>query len=115
MKQVFPVLLSFSNSLACDRTKCVSLNDEPCMIRPTFIDLNPAEFKYYSFMIILDKCSINFTVLSPKIFAPKETKEINVKVFKMITHRNEAAAITKHFSCDCKFKFNSTLCNSNQK
>ena len=31
-------LLSFSESLA---TKCVSLNNEPCMARPTLIDLNP--------------------------------------------------------------------------
>ena len=44
IKQVFIVLLSFSKSLAI---KCVSLNNEPCMIRPTLIDLNPAELKYY--------------------------------------------------------------------
>ena len=42
MKQVFIVLLSFSSSLA---TKCLSFNDEPCMVRATFIDLNPAELK----------------------------------------------------------------------
>ena len=38
IKQVFIVLLSFSEHLT---TKCVSLNDEPCMIKPTVIDLNP--------------------------------------------------------------------------
>ena len=27
--------------LAHDGTKSVSLNDEPCMVRPTTIDLNP--------------------------------------------------------------------------
>ena len=41
---MFNVLLSFSNSLT---KNCVSLNDEPCMIRSTIIDLNPVEFKYY--------------------------------------------------------------------
>ena len=35
-------LLSFSEFLA---TKCVSLNNEPCMIRPFLIDLNPVELK----------------------------------------------------------------------
>ena len=54
IKQVFVVLLSVSSSLAA---KCVSLNDEPCMIRPTLIDLNPADLKYYPFMISLDKRS----------------------------------------------------------
>ena len=53
IKQVFIVLLSFSESLA---TKCVSLNDEPCMIRPTLINFNPVELKYYPFRISLDKC-----------------------------------------------------------
>ena len=36
-KQVFIVLLSF--------------NDEPCFVRPTLIDVNPIEVKYYPFMI----------------------------------------------------------------
>ena len=53
-KQVFITLLTFSRSLA---TKCVSLNNESCMIRPFLIDLNPVELKYYPFMISLDKCS----------------------------------------------------------
>ena len=57
IKQMFIVLLSFSESLACDLTKCLSLNDEPCMVRPILIDLNPIELQYYPFMISLDKCS----------------------------------------------------------
>ena len=66
IKQVFIVLLSFSSSLAHDQTKCLSLDDEPCMIRTTLIDLNPAELKYYPFMISLDKCTGSCNVLSPK-------------------------------------------------
>ena len=40
-----------------EATKCVSLNNEPCMIRPTVIDLNPNELSYYLFMISLDECN----------------------------------------------------------
>ena len=54
IKQVFVALLSFSRSLT---TKCVSLNNEPCMIRPFLIDLNPVELKYYPFVINIGKCS----------------------------------------------------------
>ena len=32
------------------------LNNKPCMVRPTLIDLNPFELKYYPFTVILDKC-----------------------------------------------------------
>ena len=70
IKQVFIVLLSFSSSLA---TKCVSLNDEPCIVRPTLIDLNP-ESKYYPFMISLDKCNGRCNVLSPNYVLQKQQK-----------------------------------------
>ena len=57
IKQVFIAVLNFSGPLA---TKYVSLNKEPCMIRPTLIDLNPSELKYYQLMVSLDKCSWSF-------------------------------------------------------
>ena len=75
IKQVFIVLLSFSVSLA---TKCMFLNDEPCIVRPTLIDMNPVELKYYPFMISINKSSGSCNVLSPKICVAKETKDINV-------------------------------------
>ena len=33
----------------------------------------------------------------------------------MITNKDEVKAMTEHISRDCKCKFNSTICNSNQK
>ena len=40
---MFIALLSFIEYLA---TKCVPLNNDPCLIRPTLIDLNPVEINY---------------------------------------------------------------------
>ena len=110
------MLLSFCGSLArvakvSDRTKCLFLNDEPCMVRPTLIDRNLVELKYYSFMISLNKCN----VLSPKVSVPKETKYINVKALNMKTNKNEVRSMREHISCNCKCKFNSAICNSNEK
>ena len=42
-------------------------------------------------------------------------QDINVKVFNVITNKNEANTMTKYISCDCNYKLNSTTCNSNQK
>ena len=39
------------------------------------------------------------------MFVSKETKDITVKVFKMITNENEAKAIAKHISYNSKCKF----------
>ena len=108
MSSLFIVLLSFSSSL---ETKCLFLNDEICLVRPTVIDLNPVESKYYPIMITLNKCTGSCKVLSPKICVPKETKDMNVKAFNMIANKYEAKIIAKHISCNFKCKFNSTTCN----
>ena len=81
-------------SLACDQTKCLLLNDEPCMVRPTHIDLNPVELKYYPFMSSLNKCTGSCSVLSPKICVLKKTKDIAFKAFDMIKIKNEAKTLT---------------------
>ena len=91
------------------------LNDKPCIVRPTIIDMNPVEFKYYPFMISLNKCTGSCNILSSKICVPKETKHINIKAFNMITNKDEAKTMTEHILCDCKCKFNGTKCNSKQK
>ena len=67
-------------------------------------------------MISLEKCSGSYNgIRSPKIFVPKEKNNINVKAVNLITNKNEAQAMKRYISYDCKCKFNSTICNSNQK
>ena len=93
---MFIALLSFSSSLG---TKWVSLGNEPWIVRPTFINLNPIKLNYYLFMISLDKCNKSCDAvdnLFTKICVPSKTKDINVKVFDMITRISEAKTMVKH-------------------
>ena len=74
IKQAFLVLLSFNGSLA---TKCVSLNNKPCITRPVLINLNSLELNYYLFMISLVKCNEICNVaddLSTKIYVSSKKK-----------------------------------------
>ena len=98
---LFIALLSFSKSLACDRARCLFLNDKSCMVRPTPIDMNLVELKYYLFLISLNECTGSCNVLSPKICVPKEAKDINVKALNMITTKDKAKAMAEHILCDC--------------
>ena len=93
----------------------MSLNDESCTVRPSLVDLNPGELKYYPFKISLGKCNGSCNVLSSKISVARKTKEINVKVFNTITNKNEAKTMAEHVSWDYKSKFSSITYNSNQK
>ena len=89
IKQVFIALLSFSGSLAgianvSNLTTCISLNNQPCMTRPTLIDLNRDEYNQrwycYTFMTNLDRChgSCNsFNDSYVRMHVPNETKNKN--------------------------------------
>ena len=67
--------------------------------------MNVAEVKYYQFMISVNKYTENYSVLSPKICVPKETKDI--------TNKDEAKTRAEYLSCVCKCKLSSTTGNSN--
>ena len=54
MKEVLITLLGFGGSLA---KKCVSLNNQLCLTRPTLTDVSPKEFPYYPYFVRVDKCS----------------------------------------------------------
>ena len=45
----------------------------------------------------------------------KKQKKILVKLFNMITNNNKVKTMVEYISCDSKYKFNSTTCNSNKK
>ena len=66
------IALLISSARVTDLTKCLFLNDEPCMVRPTIIDMNPVELKFYPFMVSLNKCTGSCNVLSPKIHVQKK-------------------------------------------
>ena len=43
-----------------------------------------------------------------------KTEDLNLRVFSMIAGINESKTLTKHISWECKCKFDTRKCNSNQ-
>ena len=84
---MFITLLSVNGSLAhmakfSNRTKWISLNNQPCMTRAMFINLNPDKHNqglpHYPCMVSLDRYNESYNtlnVLSRKIFVPKKLKK----------------------------------------
>ena len=46
---------------------------------------------------------------------PSKTEDLNWSVFNVITGINELKTLTKHISCECKYKFDGRKCNSDRK
>ena len=80
-------------------TKCVFLNNQPCLTGLTLIDLNSSKLSFYLFVVSLDKSCNTVDDLSDRIYLPIKTKNLNVKVFNFATGFNQK--LVKHISCDC--------------
>ena len=74
---VFRFIVSSSSlERVAELTNCLFLNGEPCMVRPTIIDMNPVELKYYPFMISLNKCSGSCNVISKNMCSERNKSQI---------------------------------------
>ena len=95
--QVFISLLYFNKSLSSidnppDQVKCISLNNQQCMVQLTLVNLHPNKYneglRYFLFDINLDRCMESCNSL--KVCVPKKTEHLNLSVFNMIRGINES-------------------------
>ena len=98
IKKPFLVLLRFSRSLA---SKCISLNNE------SIIHIWLVQVVVMEVEILL--------IYQVEYDLSNKAKDINSKVFNMITRINESKTLKKHISCHCKCKFDDRKCNLSQK
>ena len=69
-------------------------------------------------MAKLNRCVGNCNTLnelSNKVCVTNKTEDLNLSMFNMIKEINESKTLVKYVSCECKCKFESRKCNSNQK
>ena len=95
--QVFISLLYFNKSLSSidnppDQVKCISLNNQQCMVQLTLVNLHPNKYneglRYFLFDINLDRCMESCNSL--KVCVPNKIEHLNLSVFNMIRGINES-------------------------
>ena len=86
------ITLFCSNLLNINSLKCVSMNNQECKIRSETINVNTNEPIFYPYSITINKCkgSCN-TINNPyaKLCVPDTIKNINAKVFNLMSRTNE--------------------------
>ena len=107
--------ISFLNMVKVKSLKCVSVVNQKCMSRPKIININSNEPIFYPCSIKVNKCSGSCNNINnpfAKLCVPDITKNINVKVFNIMTRINETRQIVWHETCKCICKLTSAVCNS---
>ena len=108
------ILSGFTNAVPLS---CISMNNQERKTRPQVINANVINF--FPFIIKTSKCSdsCNNTNYYPyaKICVPDVVKDLNVKVFNLISKTNATRFIEWHETCKCACKFGVNVCNNKQR
>ena len=98
--------------------KCISMNNQECKARTKIINVNSNKPIFYSFSIKTSKCSGNYNNINDpyaKICVPDVVKNLNVKVFNLMSRTNETRHIKWHETCKCICRLDAIVCNNKQR
>ena len=104
-KKVFFVGLTILSSFtSVNSLSCISISNQSCKAIPEIINVNSNNPVFYPFSIETSKYSgncNNITDPHAKIFVPYIVKDLNVKVFNIMSRTNETRRINWHETCKC--------------
>ena len=107
------ILSNFTNAL-----DCISMKNRECKVRPEIISINSNNPIFYPFSVKINKCSGNSNTINDpyaKICVPDVIKNLNLKVFNLLTRINETRSIKWHESCKCIRRLDKIICNDGIK
>ena len=117
-KCLFVGSLFVSNLVSTTALSFVSMSNQACKVRPGIININSNNLVFYPFSIKTNKCSSNcnnVNDLHVKICVPGVVKDLNVKVFNLMSRTNETRHIKWHETCRCKCRLDAMACNNKQR
>ena len=88
-----------------------------CKVRPEIINVNSDESVFYPFSIKTSKCSGSYNNINDpyaKMCVSDVAKNLNFKVFNLMSRTNETRHIEQHETCKCKCRLDASLCNNKQ-
>ena len=98
--------------------KRISMNNQRCKIRPETININRNEPLFYPYSIKINKCSGSCNNINDpysKLRIPDVVKNMNVKVFNLMSRTNETRHRKWHETCKCKFRLDASVCSNKKK
>ena len=97
IKKIFYIGSLFLSSLVSTTSlNCISMKNQECKVRQEIINVNSNEPVFYSFSIKTSECSGSSNNINDpyaKICVPDVIKDLNVKVFNLMSRTNETRHI----------------------
>ena len=94
------------------------MSSQPCKARPEIVNVNNDNPTFYPFSVKTSQCSGNCNNINDryaKICVPDVIKDLNVKVFNLMSRTNETRHIKWHETCKCECRLDAIVCNDKQR
>ena len=94
------------------------MNNQACKARLEIINVNNNNPAFYPFSIKTSKCSGDCNNINDpyaEICVPDVAKDLNVKVFNLMSRTNETKNIKWHETCKCECRLDAIACNHKQR
>ena len=98
--------------------KCVLMNNQEWNVRLQIVNVNNGEPAFFPFSVKTSKCSGSCNNIKnpyPKMCVPHVVKNVNVKMFNLMSRTNETRRREWHETCKCKCRLNASVCNNKQR
>ena len=118
IKKVFFIRLTIlSDFINASSLSCISMKNQECKTRPQVVNFNSNNTIVYPFSIKISKCSGNCNNINDpfaKMCVPDIIKNLNVKVFNLMSRTNETKFIEWHEKCRYICRLDAIVCNNKQ-
>ena len=93
------------------------MNNRECKVRPEIININSNEPSFYRYGVKRSKCSGSCNNINDpyaKLSVLHVSKNMNVKVFNLISRTNETRYMKWHETCKCECRLDASVCDNKQ-
>ena len=94
------------------------MKNQEFKVRPEIININSNNPIFFPFSIKINRCNGNGSNINDpcaRICFPDTVKNLNVKVFNLMSRTNETRHIKWHETCKCICRLDKIICNNKQK
>ena len=117
-KAFFAGLTILSSFTSVNLLRCISMSNQECKARPQIVNVNSNDPVFFPFNTKASKCrgsGNNINDPYAKICVPDVIKNLNVKVFNLMSRTNETGQIEWHEKYKCKCRLDGSICNNKQR
>ena len=94
------------------------MSNQECKVRPQILDVNGDNPVFFPFSIKTSKCSSSCNSINnphAKLCVPNIIKNLNFKVFNLMSRTNETRHIEWQETCKCECRLDASVCNNKHR